>query len=368
MIWAALPALAAGAYYLLALVAALRHRPRPAPPTNCPPISILKPVHGRDPRMYEAFRSHAIQDYPEFEMLFGVSDPADAAIEDIRRLAAEFPERQIRLIIARPGMPNAKVGLLAELARHARHPVLLVNDSDIEVEPGYLRSLVACLDQPGIGLVTALYRATSESWPSRFEAIGIETEFAPSILVARMLGVVEFALGSTMAFRADVLRKAGGFEAIGDFIADDYQLGKHISALGYRIAFANTVVATDLGGETWGEVWRHQLRWSRTIRVSRPAGYAGYVITHATLWSALAIAGGAWPLGIAVLVLRIATGVLVGCGILRDRRISQQFWLIPIRDLLGFAVWVVGLFGTTVEWRGERLILARDGRIRTHLN
>ena len=150
--------------------------------------------------------------------------------------------------------------------------MLLVNDSDIVVEPGYLRAVAAPLADPAVGLVTCLYRARAESWPSRWEALGIATEFAPSVLVARLLGVAEFALGSTMAFRAEDLREIGGFAAIADYLADDYQLGRHISALGYRIEFAPVVVETDLGAESWADAWRHQLRWSRTIRVSRPVG------------------------------------------------------------------------------------------------
>src|SRR5262249_24655154 len=155
----------------------------------------------------------------------------------------------------------------------ARHPLLLVNDSDIVVEPGYLRAVTAPLADPKIGLVTCLYRAAADSRASRAEALGIATEFAPSVLVARMLGVADFALGSTMVFRADALRKIGGFGAIVDYLADDYQLARHIADLGYRIHFAPVVVETDLGAESWTQTWRHQLRWSRTIRVSRPGGY-----------------------------------------------------------------------------------------------
>ena len=250
-------------------------------------------MHGRDPRFYEAILSHAAQDYPEFEILFGVSDPSDPALEDIERLKREFPERRIEIVVVETDAPNAKVGVLAELARRARYPLLLVNDSDIVVPPGYLRAVTAPLEDPAVGLVTCLYRARADSWASRCEALGISTEFAPSVLVARLLGQAEFALGSTMVFRAETLRRIGGFETIANYLADDYQLGRHISELGYRIEFAPVVVETDLGGESWAQTWRHQLRWARTIRVSRPAGYFGYVVTHATLWALVALAAGA---------------------------------------------------------------------------
>jgi ceramide glucosyltransferase len=327
------------------------------------PLSVLKPVHGRDPRFYEAIFSHAAQQYPEFEILFGLTDPADAAIADIERLQREFPERRIEIVIVETDAPNAKVGVLAELARRARYPLLLVNDSDIVVDPGYFQAVTTPLSDAGIGLVTCLYRADSESLASRCEALGVATEFTPSVLVARLLGQAEFALGSTMVFRAEALRGIGGFEAIAQFLADDYQLGSHIRALGYRIEFAPVVVETDLGGESWGQTWRHQLRWARTIRVSRPAGYCGYGVTHATVWALVAFAAGQWWAGALALGLRMTAGLLVGAGILRDRRVAPFFWMIPLRDLFGFAVWLGGIFGQHVQWRDRRLELHSDGRI-----
>jgi ceramide glucosyltransferase len=374
VIWlAALPALAAGAYYLLVIAAAVKWGRRPGGGGRgteaAQPLSILKPVHGRDPQFYQAILSHATQAYPEFEILFGCSDPADAALEDIRRLQREFPQRRIEAVTVSTDAPNAKVGVLAELAKRARYPLLLVNDSDIVVAPGYLMAVTAPLADPGIGLVTCLYRGAAESWASRCEALGIATEFAPSVLVARLLGVAEFALGSTMVFRAEALRRIGGFASIANYLADDYQLGRHISELGFRIEFAPVVVETDLGGESWIQTWRHQLRWSRTIRVSRPSGYYGYVVTHATLWSLVAMASGQWRAGLIALGLRMLAGVLVGAAILKDRNVLKDFWLIPLRDLFGFAVWVGGLFGNTVQWRDRELRLRPDGRILedTHL-
>ena len=364
MIWLALPALAAAGYYFLAIVAAfLWGRMSSWLPTRPSPVSILKPVHGRDPNFYAAIRSHAEQDYPEFEILFGVSDSADAALGDIQQLQREFPDRHISIAVVSTAAPNAKAGVLAELARQARYPLLLVNDSDIIVERDYLRAVTAPLADPAIGLVTCLYRARGESWASRMEALGIATEFAPSVLVARLLGVAEFALGSTMVFRAETLRRVGGFESLADYLADDYQLGLRISELGLRIAFAPAVVETDLGGGSWGQTWRHQLRWSRTIRVSRPSGYYGYAVTHATLWALVAFAAGAWWAGAIALAVRIAAGIAVGRGILRDCNVTRDFWLMPLRDLFGFAVWLAGLFGRRVQWRGRSLLLRPDGRI-----
>ena len=363
MIALALPALAAAAYYLLAIAAAASWRTRSPGSGFQLPVSILKPVHGRDPRFREAIRSHAEQKYGEFEILFGVTDEHDPAIADIESLRREFPSLAISLHVVETKAANAKAGVLAELARRARHPVMLVNDSDIKVGPGYLQSVTAPLADRGIGLVTCLYRAAAESAAARAEALGIATEFAPGVLVARLLGVAGFALGSTMAFRAETLREIGGFEAIADFIADDYQLGRHIHERGYHIHFAPVVVETNLGAASWGETWRHQLRWSRTIRVSRPSGYYGYAVTHATLWALVAFAAGFPWAGVAALGLRIAAGIWIGAGILKDRNVLRDYWLIPLRDLLGFAVWLAGAFGRTVEWRGKRLRLRADGRI-----
>ena len=366
MIWLAIPAVAAAAYYLLAIVAAARWGRPAAGPVSAgrgpAPLSILKPVHGRDPRFYEAIVSHASQDYPEFEILFGAGDPRDPALQDIARLKREFPGRRIEVVVAETNAPNAKVGVLAELAKRARYPLLLVNDSDIVAPPGYLRAATASLADPKVGLVTCLYRGIADSWAARSEALGISTEFAPSVLVARLLGQAEFALGSTMVFRAEALRQMGGFETIAHYLADDYQTGRHIKELGYRIEFASVVVETDLGGESWAQTWRHQLRWARTIRVSRPAGYFGYVVTHATLWALVALAAGQWWAAALALGLRMLAGLVVGAGVLKDRRVAQDFWLMPLRDLFGFAVWVAGLFGHTVQWRDRELRLHPDGR------
>jgi len=324
-------------------------------------------VHGRDPQFYQAIRSHAAQDYPKYEILFGISSPHDPAAADILRLMTEFPERDIRLIVTTTRFPNGKLGVLADLAAQARYPLLLINDSDISVPPDYLRQTAAVLGQPSTGLVTCLYRARSGRLPGQWEALGVATEFIPSVLVARMLGSVEFALGSTMLLRAADLTRIGGFASIGDYLADDYQLGRRIRDLGLRVEFASPVVATQLGGESWREIWRHQLRWSRTIRVSRPGGYFGYLVTHATFWCLVALAAGAWRIALAVLALRVLVGIAAGWGVLRDSSaIRRAFW-IPFRDLWGFAIWICGLAGSTVEWRGEQIKIDSDGKIKTDL-
>ncbi len=350
------------AYNLLAIAGALRFRRRSVVPAFRPPVSILKPVRGRDPQFYEAIRSHASQAYPEFEILFGVADRDDAALQDIARLAAEFPSVPIRVVFTANDAPNRKAGSLELLAREARYETMLVNDGDILVEPDYLARVLSLLADDGVGLVTCLYRGRGASVAAKAEALGIATEFAPSVLVARLLSSTGFALGSTMAFRRRELEAIGGFASIREFLADDYQLGARIAALGKRVAMADTVVETNLGAGSWRDVWKHQVRWSRTIRISRAAGYFGYAVTQATVWCLLALWFG-HPL---VALAGLAARLLAAAAAMRVLRFGSAADLIavPFRDLFGFAVWCAGLFGKEVEWRGTRFRLLPDGRIR----
>jgi ceramide glucosyltransferase len=348
------------AYNLLAIAGALRFRRRRAIPNYRPAVSILKPVRGRDPRFYEAIRSHATQSYPDFELIFGAF-PDDPAREDIERLKAEFPGISIRVFDATNDAPNGKVGALEILAREARHDILLVNDGDILVEPDYLARVVGLLADDRVGMVTCLYRGAASSIASRAEALGIATEFAPSVLVARLLSSSGFALGATMAFRASDLRGIGGFASIREFLADDYQLGARIVGLGKRVVLSDVVVETNLGGGSWRDVWKHQTRWSRTIRVSRPAGYFGYLVTQLSFWCIVAACAGYWRIALAGLAVRLiaAATALNAPGQSGLLKIAA----VPLRDLFGLAVWFAGMGGREVEWRGFRFRLSPDGRI-----
>ncbi|HTR36982.1 MAG TPA: bacteriohopanetetrol glucosamine biosynthesis glycosyltransferase HpnI [Bryobacteraceae bacterium] len=354
---------AAAAYQFIALAAALNHLRQTAyPKPAAQPVSILKPVHGRHPGFYEAILSHAVQRYPDFEILFGVAQPDDAARGDIERLIREFPGVPIRLIECKTLAPNAKVGSLIDLAREARHSILIVNDADISVPADYIERVTAPLGNAGVGLVTCLYRAEAHDWPNRFEALAIATEFAPSTLVARWFGVSEFGLGSTLAFRASDLARIGGFEAIRDYIADDYQLGSKLHGLGLRNVISEVVVSTRLATGSWRAAWDHQLRWARTIRLSR-GGYFGLPVTFATLWCLAAALAGLWWVALALLALRIAMAVGAGWFVLRSPIVWKYCYAIPARDFWGVSVWAAGLFGDTVVWGRERLRLDREGRI-----
>ena len=364
LVVAAIAAIAA-LYQLIAIAASVSHKlRRPVPiPSDLPPVSVLKPVYGLDDGFYEAIRSQAEQDHPQFELLFGVADTADPAVTAIDRLMRDFPSVPIRLIICRTEAPNRKVGVLMDLAAEARYPLVVVNDSDISVERDYLSNVVAPLADPSIGLVTCVYRAEARDWPSRWEALAVATDFAPSTLVAPFFGVSEFGLGSTLAFRRSDLDRIGGFLSVADYLADDYQVGCKLHALGLRNIISQVVVSTRLAGGSWPRAWKHQLRWARTIRLSRAGGYYGLPVTFATLWAVIEALFGMWWTAIALLLIRIAMAIAAGWFVLGSRDVLRYFYLIPLRDLSGVVVWIAGLFGDTVEWRDRHLKLDRSGRI-----
>jgi ceramide glucosyltransferase len=373
LIWVAfLPAIG---YQCLAIYAALRHlynrhSKRPSckadidldKPYTRPGISVLKPLRGLDPNTYEAFVSQVQQQYPKFEILFGVRDEDDPAAAEVRRLMREFPDRSIRLIIGAATAANGKVGVLMELASHARYPIWVVNDSDIKVTPVYLSNLAGPL-AGGAGVVTCLYRGRAHTLAAIWEALGIATDFMPSTLVAPLLGVREFGLGSTLAFHAADLERVGGFAAIADYLADDYQLAKRISSLGKKVFLSTYTVETSINESTCRGVWDHQLRWARTIRTSKGLGYAGLPITHAGVWVLIAAACGAWWPAAALLSARTASAVLTGWFVLRSRVAGTLCWLAPVWDVYAFVVWLVSYVSRQVRWRDRTLAIDAEGRI-----
>ncbi len=316
--------------------------------------------------MRAAFTSQLLQNYPHFEILFGVSDPSDPAAAEVRELLAQNPDAAGRLIITDAEHPaqNRKVANLIELGQHARYPIWVVNDSDIKVTSDYLRSVVAPLADPAIGLVTCLYRPRPHSVAAAWEALGIATDFMPSTLVAPLVGVREFGLGSTLAFRAPDLARVGGFEPLADFLADDYQLGRRITSLGRRAVLSSYIVETSLGDTTWAGIWRHQIRWSRTVRRSAGPSFYGVFITHAGLWSALALALHAYPVAAILTAVRIASALLTGALILRSPVALLLCWLAPLWDIYAFCIWIAALSGHSIRWRGQNFILGSDGRLR----
>jgi ceramide glucosyltransferase len=360
-------------YYFLCLWSAasflrerkVREGARPTQPL--PAVSILKPLKGTDPEIYRSFRSHCVQDYPEYEIIFGVGDAHDAAVESVKQLQGEFPEVQIRLIVCPLILgANRKLSNLAQMLPEARYAHLIVNDSDIRIEPDYLQRVVAPLAYETIGLVTCLYRGRpAPTLGSRLEALGISSDFCAGVLAAKKLeDGLRFGLGSTMAFRRDDLKRIGGFESFADYLADDYELGKRISDLGLKVQLSDVVVETFLPAYSVRGYLAHQLRWSRGMRNSRPGGYAGLVFTFGFVWSVLCLAAGGgalwgWSLLATTTVLRLLLTVVMEKWVLRSGKFWRNLWLLPLRDFAAAAVWLASFAGNTVTWRGDRFRLKK---------
>jgi ceramide glucosyltransferase len=264
---------------------------------------------------------------------------------------------------------NVKVSNLVQMLAEARYEHLIVNDSDIRVELDYLRRVTAPLADPRVGMVTCLYRGVAAATlGSRLEALGISTDFCAGVLVARHLeGGIRFGLGSTLAFRRAELEKIGGFASFVDYLADDYELGKRIAELGLAVKLSDVVVETYLPAYRLPEFFAHQLRWARGVRDARSGGYLGLVFTFGLVWALLVLASSrgalwAWSVLAVTLILRFAVALVVGRGVLGDRQVLKDFWLIPLRDLLAAVVWIASLGGHTVTWRGNRFRL-KDGKL-----
>ncbi|MGO9862379.1 MAG: bacteriohopanetetrol glucosamine biosynthesis glycosyltransferase HpnI [Terriglobales bacterium] len=339
----------------------------PLPENQLPPVSILKPLKGVDPQIWENFCSHCEQDYPQFQiqLILGVSDPRDPAIEVVRKLKAKYPNLSIELAVCdRILGANVKVSTLVQMLPRARHELLLVNDSDIRVPSDYLRKVVAPLADPSVGLVTCLYRGVAmPTLGSRLEALGIATDFIPGVLSARFLEKgLHFALGSTLAFRRRDLEAIGGFEALLDYLADDYELGRRIAATGKRVEPSAATVATFLPAYTLRQFFRHQLRWSRTIRDARRWGYAGLLFTFGLPWALLTLLAArgamwAWLLFALTFASRLVVGFAAAELVLDDRQIFRgelfrTILLLPLRDLLAPFLWAASFLGNRIHWRG----------------
>ncbi|HXE07777.1 MAG TPA: bacteriohopanetetrol glucosamine biosynthesis glycosyltransferase HpnI [Acidobacteriaceae bacterium] len=353
-----------------------------------PDVSILKPVKGLDARMHAGFVSHCMQQYGgKFEILLGVSSMDDPAVAEVERLRAEFPDRDIHLIVCPERLgTSGKVSNLVQMLRQARYDYILINDSDIRVSPDYLSRVMACFGPAGnvdarggkhahpVGMVTAPYlgRTAAEGegltlW-ARLEALGISTDFLPGVLTARFIeDGIRFGLGSTLAVSREALTRAGGLESLVDYLADDYELGARIAAAGYRVELCGEPVETTVPAYRFRGFWDHQMRWARSTRDSRRWGYAGLGITYCVPWAVLnCIASGfaLWSFTLLSLVLlaRVTVALSVGVGILRDGQVLRDLWLLPLRDFFGLGFWVWSFASNHIVWRGEHFYLNR-GRI-----
>ncbi len=377
------------AYSLIALFAArsFEHETRNLAstlnPSSAPGVSILKPLRGLDPRMTIGLVSHCEQQYPgAYELIFGVSSLQDPAVAEVDRLRAAYPHIPIQLIECPAHLgPNGKLSNLAQMLPHARFEHILVNDSDIRVSPLYLQRVIAgfagpagSLD-PTVGLVTVPYIGHAEPglW-SRLEALGISTDFMVGVLTARKLEHgIRFGLGSTLATTRTALASIGGFESLVDQLADDYELGARLTRAGYRVNLVREIVQTTVPAYTLRGFCDHQLRWSRSTRDSRRAGYVGLGLTYVIPWSLAAVvaSGGAlWAISMlsVALLVRMSIALTVGVGILRDGQVLRDVWLLPLRDAFGLFFWAWSYASDTVLWRGERFRLNRGTLTRTSSN
>lgn len=337
--------------------------PRDALPANLSPVTILKPLHGGEPDLYAQLAGFCRQEYPQpVQIVFGVADAADPATAAVRQLIADFPDRDLALVVnARRHGANAKVSNLINMQSAVRHEVLILSDSDIVVAADYLRHVVGALERPGVGLVTCLYRGAGSGLWSQLAAMAIDYHFLPNVLVGLRLGMASPCFGSTIALRKATLASIGGFEAVADQLADDYALGALVRGAGLAVAIPRHIVTHACVERSAGELFRHELRWARTIRSVDPSGFAGLAVTHAVPLALLGLLfGGISPAALTIIVALACRYVLAleldSAFSLRGRRL----WLLPLRDLLSFAIFLASFFGRDIEWRGQRYDVRPD--------
>jgi len=334
-----------------------------------PPVTILKPVCGLDRDAYQNFASFCIQNYPQYQIIFAVSDRHDLVIAVIRQIIENFPLLDIELVQSdRLIGTNYKISNLANALPQAKYEVLVLADSDVKVDPEYLSRLIAPLADPQVGAVTCLYRPIMQGWIATLEGIGISTDYLASVLVANQLEGIKFALGTTIAIRKSVLAEIGGFEAIADYLADDYQIGYLTAKSGYKVVLSNYIIDHLISTDSFADLLDRQLRWAYCTKVSRTWGYLGLFFTQGIATSLIFLAisrGSIWGwLGIAIaLTTRMILAWIVGVWGLKDRSVSKFLWLVPIRDLLSFGIWVYSWFSNTMNWRGRRLKLSSEGKL-----
>jgi len=365
-------ALAPLGYYLAGILAAVRFFTRERAkqlPDFAPPVSVLKPVHGVDFATYENFASFCKQDYPGYEILFGVNDLSDPAVAIIQKVIADFPERPIRILSGATQIgSNRKINNLVLLAREARHEILVQSDGDVRVGPNYLREVVAPFRDPAVGVVSCLYRGIAQNnlW-AELEDVGAASDFMAGALVADWKEGVTFALGASVTTTKSWLARIGGYESLANLLADDYEIGNRVHQAGGKVLLSREPVWTMYPAQTARGFWEHQVRWARTIRLVRPASFLGLLFTHGLPLALLAaaVAPAAWISAaylLAYLVLRLGMAWLVGVWGLQDAVLRRKLWLVPLRDLLHFAVWLAAFASNRIKWGGLTFEL-RDGQM-----
>jgi len=339
-----------------------------------PAVTLLKPLKGRDPTTAASLQSWFDQSYPgPIQILFGVADAGDPVCRIVRELIEKNPGRDAQLVVCAESLgANGKVSTLIQLERLAKHPLILVSDADVRVPPDFLANLAAPLRDPKTGLVNCFYRlANPVTAAMRCEAIAINADFWSQVLQSASLKPLDFALGAVMLTRRALLEEIGGFRALAGCLADDYQLGHRIAKKGHRIALCPVVVECWDAPMNWRGVWKHQLRWARTIRVCQPLPYFFSILSNATLWPLLWLLASlvlsktlCVPMAaLALLLMRIVIAQNLQRRFMQSCHNLAPLWLVPVKDLLQAAVWLGAFLGNTVEWRGQKMCLRRDGTL-----
>lgn len=339
-------------------------------PAFQPAVTILKPVCGDEWQLYENLSSFCQQDYPTYQVIVSVQNAADPAIATVKRLIQAFPETDVELVISDQAIGiNPKVNNLANGSTAAKHAIWILADSDIRVRPDYIRQVIQPLCDPQVGVVTCPYRSQTQGWLAAFEALEISTQFHPRVLTARKLaGDIDFAFGSTIVIRQTVLEQMGGFAAIADALADDFQLGHQPAQQGVRVVLSPYIVDHSLSQVTLQTFLQRQIRWAKCIRVGQFWGYVGLIFTQGTVLSLLLLwaTGGAfwsWIVLLLTWTLRLTMAWLIGIHYLHDPIVQRGFVWIPLRDLVAFLIWCWGFVGDRIEWRGQVYRLTPDGQL-----
>lgn len=356
------------AYVGAAVLASLRFARRPmVAPSDGPPISVLKPLYGAEPGLYENLRSFADQDYPDFQIVLGLRDRTDAALPIARTLIDARPRRDIALVVdPHVSGSNLKVANLENMLPAARHDLIVIADSDMRVTRDYLAVVAAPLADPATGIVTCPYKAVPDGglW-SQLAALQINYSFLPGALVGDWMQVGGGCFGATLALRREVLERIGGFGRLRHELADDYRLGSAVRELGLAAVLSPYIVENRISEPSLSSLWRRELRWARTSRMMAPGGFAGSVLTHAVVLAGLAalvsepVAAGALLAGSILLRWGAAAAIARWLDLPRD-----GLWLLPLRDVLSFAVFVGSFCGRSVSWRDQLFRVEPGGRMR----
>ncbi len=355
-------------YLIGAAMAVIRFARRPSPVvSDQPAVSVLKPLHGDEPGLYDNLRSFAEQDYPALQIVLGVNNPEDGALPAAHALIRDLPACDIALVVnARASGSNKKVANLENMFEVARHELIVLADSDMRVDRHYLAAVTAPLHDGQTGVVTCLYKGapTGGKW-SEFGAMHINFGFLPSALVAQSLGLGGGCFGATIALRRETLERIGGFARLRDELADDHRIGDEVRALGLSVVLSPYIVEARVFEPSLADLWRHELRWARTVRAMAPAGFAGSVLAHPVAIAALAAAATGFGLTACIslvisCVLRWATARVIADALGLP---PAKPWLLPVRDALSFAVFVASFFGRTVFWRDQVFQVEASGRM-----